>query len=380
MGWFTYHSGSGTQTCGPHNVKSPQSSVLSHHAEYLRVASCADQSFNHMTQVGLTLFAVPKPFIGHTGVIQRSAITSWTLLHPRPEIVLFGREKGIAEISLELGLRHEPHVATTELGTPLLNDLFGRARASATHDIMCYVNADIILLGDLMDAARTVTGRFSRFLMVGQRCDLDCSETVAFGQGWQQQLRARAERSEAFHGECGIDYFVFPRRFTPVIPPFAIGRTAWDNWLIYEARRLGVPVVDATLCLSAIHQKHDYNHHPAGTAGVWRGPEAVQNQLLAAAMPDVFSIRDATHLLIGDCIRSTWDRWHFRRRVETEQLFSPRLRLPLAILQWILRITFPLRAVIGATLSRPGGHDRYWRNRMNPRIRVRRRSHDNEDA
>ena len=41
----------------------------------------------------LTLFAVPKPFRDHTAMIQRNAITSWTLLRPHPQIILFGRKR-----------------------------------------------------------------------------------------------------------------------------------------------------------------------------------------------------------------------------------------------------------------------------------------------
>src|SRR5436309_411668 len=41
----------------------------------------------------LTLFAAPKPFRGHIGIIQRNAITSWTKLQPRPEIILYGTQE-----------------------------------------------------------------------------------------------------------------------------------------------------------------------------------------------------------------------------------------------------------------------------------------------
>ena len=49
----------------------------------------------------LTIFAVPKPFRGHIGVIQRNAIRSWTLLRPACDIILMGNEEGIAEIAAE---------------------------------------------------------------------------------------------------------------------------------------------------------------------------------------------------------------------------------------------------------------------------------------
>ena len=38
----------------------------------------------------ITLFTLPKPFVGHIGMIQRNAIQSWTRLHPDIDILMFG--------------------------------------------------------------------------------------------------------------------------------------------------------------------------------------------------------------------------------------------------------------------------------------------------
>ena len=51
----------------------------------------------------LTILSTPKRFSGIFEVIQTNAITSWTQLDPRPEIILFGRDEGTAEICAELG-------------------------------------------------------------------------------------------------------------------------------------------------------------------------------------------------------------------------------------------------------------------------------------
>src|SRR6516162_9243145 len=102
----------------------------------------------------ITIFAVPKVFRGHTAIIQRNAITSWTLLRPRPEIILFGIESGTEEICRERGLQHIPEVSCSAFGAPLLRDLFQKAQRSAKHDLLCYVNSDIMLLNDFSIAAR----------------------------------------------------------------------------------------------------------------------------------------------------------------------------------------------------------------------------------
>src|SRR5579862_4415619 len=96
----------------------------------------------------LAIFAVPKPFRGHIATIQRNAIAQWTRLSPRPEILLFGNEEGTAAIAQEFSLRHIPEIKCNQYGTPLVSDLFEKAQTIASHDTLCYVNADIMLLGD----------------------------------------------------------------------------------------------------------------------------------------------------------------------------------------------------------------------------------------
>src|SRR5207245_9622872 len=97
----------------------------------------------------ITFFATPKPFTGHIAVIQRNAITSWTVLRPRPLIVLVGDDQGTAEIAGDLGLGHIPVVRSNEYGTPLVEDIFATAEARASVDLFCYINADFMILGDL---------------------------------------------------------------------------------------------------------------------------------------------------------------------------------------------------------------------------------------
>ena len=72
----------------------------------------------------ITLFTLPKPFVGHIGMIQRNAIQSWTRLHPDIDILMFGSEQGTAEIAAEFGIRHFPDVDVNEYGTPRMSGYF----------------------------------------------------------------------------------------------------------------------------------------------------------------------------------------------------------------------------------------------------------------
>src|SRR6266852_1658098 len=97
----------------------------------------------------LTFFTTAKPFEGHNGIIQRNALKSWKLLDRDVEVILFGDEKGAAEACQDLRLRHVPQVARHESGFKYIGRIFDDAQEKAQHDIVCYVNCDIILTSDL---------------------------------------------------------------------------------------------------------------------------------------------------------------------------------------------------------------------------------------
>jgi hypothetical protein len=146
----------------------------------------------------LTLFTTPKAFDGHIGVIQRNAITSWTRLDPRVEVILPGRDAGTAELAAELGIRHEPDVACNDVGVPLVNALFGAAARLARHRLLCYVNADIILFGDFVSAVDQVARQKATFMMVGRRTDFDQTELIDFASpDWETKLRADGRLGES---------------------------------------------------------------------------------------------------------------------------------------------------------------------------------------
>jgi hypothetical protein len=249
----------------------------------------------------LTIFSIPKAFKGHIGVIQRNAIRSWTLLQPknqpRPEIILLGKDAGTAEIARELGLRHIPEVAVNEFGTPLLSDLFRKAEAAAHFPTLCYVNADIILQSSFLRAVDLAQKQVPKSLLVSKRINLDVPEPLAFGAGWEEAIKHRAQVSGADEHYSGIDAFVFPKGMYPSIPDFAIGRLWFDHWLIKAVRTQNLPVIDASRISPLLHQNHDYNHVPGGADQVWRGKEAERNFQLYGGVQHAYTLLDVTHEL-----------------------------------------------------------------------------------
>lgn len=257
-----------------------------------------------------TLFAVPKPFAGHVGIIQRNACESWAHLRLSCEIILFGDEDGTAEVARELGVQHVPTVARNEHGTPLISDLFAAAAGRARHDVLVYANADMILLDDLVHAVARVR-HLPRFLLCGQRRNLQIDDRLQFAPGWAERLRATA----LLHGHLAIpgaiDYFAFPRDLYTTVPPFAIGRAEWDQWMLFRARALNAPLIDATAAVLAIHQEHDYahlGHLPSGAAQA----EIDHNRELAQYHR--LDLRAATHLLTPTHLRPALTPAHLVRR------------------------------------------------------------------
>ena len=253
--------------------------------------------------VVLTLFSCPKPFRGRIHTIQRNAIQSWIRLNPRPEVFLLGDEEGTAEAVREFDLGHIPQVALNEFGTPLVNSIFEEAEKAATTGLMGYVNADLILMSDFVGAIHRVLEQEPRFLLVGRRWNLDIRDALLFDAQWERQLKGRIAKEGVLHPHFAVDYFVFPKGVLGEIPPFAIGRPAWDNWILYRARSLDLPIIDLTPAVTVVHQNHDYSHHPKGWTGAMKGDESRRNIELAGDVAHVHSLLDAQFYLTRKGVR-----------------------------------------------------------------------------
>jgi hypothetical protein len=271
----------------------------------------------------LTIFSIPKPFQGNISIIQGNAIESWVRLVPTCEVILCGNEPGVARIAAELGIRHIADIVCNEYGTPLLSNAFEQVCALAHHEVLCYVNGDIIFLDDLVGAVRQID--FTQFLLVGQRWNVDIAEPIEFVPGWEHEVRARAIDKGKLAPIDHIDYFVFPKNSIPSLPEFAVGRPGWDNWMIYHARVRRVPVIDGTCAVSAIHQNHAYGHVPQSSGARWEGPEADKNRALMGGKAHRFYITDATHKLMpGGKLVKALDDVYLERRASRQAILSNR--------------------------------------------------------
>jgi len=251
----------------------------------------------------VTIATLPKPFIGHIGIIQRNAILSWLHLQPRPDVILLGDEKGTAEIAAELNIKHLPSVECNTLGTPFLSSAFRMIEEHAKADLICYSNCDIMLFSGHMKAFSLIRERFAKFLIVGECINLDVRTPVNFQDAtWQSLLFSDAKERGKRRGS-NADFFLFPRGAFPEFLPLTLGRPFFDNWILYEARRLHLPVIDITPVAKAIHQNHFYSAVAGETTATHKGVEAHESLRLLGGWNHVYWISDATHRLTSAGLR-----------------------------------------------------------------------------
>ena len=248
----------------------------------------------------ITLFSTPKDFIGIFKIIQTNALRSWRHLSPDIQIIIMGDSQGSYEMAEEIGAEFIPNIRCSKEGTPLLSDLFRQAQKKARFSIMTFINADIILPVNFLNAVNIAAKRFNQFLLIGHRWDMDVNTVVDFqdSQAANHFWESAANKSQK-HPCTGIDYFVFNKGLWKSLPDFIIGRPGYDNWLIWNIRRRLLPVIDASEIINAVHQNHDYNfHNVKNRKGRDTGNETKVNIKLHKGK--LLNILDATYKIVSN--------------------------------------------------------------------------------
>lgn len=287
----------------------------------------------------LTIFTIPKPFTGHTEIIQRNAIESWKGLGADVEVVLLGDDAGVKLAAQEHNVKHYENLPRNQYGTPLLNSAFSLIENNSTTSLLCYVNSDIILTGEFLEAVKLCAARFHEFLMIGQCWDLRVDNLVYLNSpNWRSFLSEQRDKMGKKRGASAMDYFVFTRGAYANMPPFAVGRAWFDLWLVWQARQSCGVVVDATRQTRPIHQNHDYSHVKGGKAYSYGGIEAQMNFEMAGGEDHLYNMDNATHLLTN-----------YGFRINPLGYFLSKKQRDIVMKQWwkLVTLSRPLRHKIG---------------------------------
>ncbi|MFC1770745.1 glycosyltransferase family A protein [Candidatus Margulisiibacteriota bacterium] len=222
----------------------------------------------------LTIFSLPKSFSGIYKTIQENAISSWHQLKPAPQVILLGDDDGTAEIAAKYKCLHIPQIKRNKAGTPLVNDLFGKAAQKAKFDRLLFVNSDIILDDKLFQAIEKsdqllITrklvdkGNPLQSLYISQRWNLKIEKTLNFNDPESfKQLKENVKNLGELYAPTALDIFIFPKHLYQNMPDFSIGwpGATYDNWMIWYAKSQNLPVVDLTEAVTIIHQEHPVRH------------------------------------------------------------------------------------------------------------------------
>ena len=250
-----------------------------------------------MDKALVTILTAPKPFVdAHISTIQRNALRSWLALGNEVKVIVLGDDEGISENAKELCIKHISGVRCNEKGTPLISSMLELARQETDSPYLAIVNADIILFDDFLKAIKLVGNQFDKFLLVGQRWDMEVTEELETQSAFKA-LKMNFQSMGRLHPPAGSDYFVFPRTCYRSIPDFAIGRAGWDNWFIFKRRFDGWKVVDGTYQVTIVHQDHDYRHLPGGQPH-YRLPETRMNVTLGGGEHTIFTLFDVQYRLM----------------------------------------------------------------------------------
>jgi hypothetical protein len=155
---------------------------------------------------------------------------------------------------------------------------------------------------------------------------------LAFDKGWEDRLLREASLNGRLSHFTGVDFWIYPKGLLEGMPPFAIGRVAYECWCLYTARLRKADLVDATKVVVSVHQNHDYSHHPQGHEGVGRGIEAQRNREMVGGKPYFFIIKDRTHILTRKGLQRPLDGWRLWRGLRRAQVLPLSAPLPVGLL------------------------------------------------
>lgn len=238
--------------------------------KYESAMKCPGAPSGRCDETTFTIFAAPKPMSRpHIALIQRNAVRSWLNLVPKPKVIIFGEGEGLAEFAAAEGIKHVRDVNMLRFKhetMPSLGPLFRSASEHAVTKTLVFTNADILFPQAFADALMTCNNASDAFLMMVPRNRIQLTWDINFTDPeWDVRLFHHCDlvspncKTDSYRA---LDTFSYTRAtyHAVEIPPFAIGRPAYDNFLIHAAVWNRVPLVGTHTLLRVWHQNHDYTH------------------------------------------------------------------------------------------------------------------------
>jgi hypothetical protein len=235
----------------------------------------------------IIFFTCPRAFNEeyNIGQIQKNAILSWKKLDIEKKIILIGDEEGSEDFCKKYDLIYESNVEKNEFGTPLIDSIFKLGLSySNENDILCYINTDIILdekFSEMINNIHDFIEENKNFLISGIRTNI--YELVDFENNdqWKKQIKKFED-----HRPTAIDYFIFSKNTYDInqIPKFAIGKFAFDNWLLNYVIMKKYPTINCSNCVKVYHQMAPWfitnKFYERGDKSILNNSQVIENKKL----------------------------------------------------------------------------------------------------
>lgn len=211
-------------------------------------------------------------------LLHNATVKNWLSLRPFIIPVLFTNESALATECESLGWEVLPISSAAADGIPVLKYMYRDVMERYNTSFYAFSNGDILFTERLLETLIIIlnTGSLNLSeptLIVGQRTNVE-NVTLEEGSTWENIAAVAKNRGKLFTG-WAEDFFVTTRSYPwNDMPEVVIGRRAYDNWLVYNARKSHFSVIDATKTTLAVHQTDkggnfeghghkngDYNHN-----------------------------------------------------------------------------------------------------------------------
>ncbi|KAK3600959.1 hypothetical protein CHS0354_004168 [Potamilus streckersoni] len=209
---------------------------------------------------------------------------NWLSLRPFIMPIVFTNDTALARVCESAGWVVMPLRVAAADGIPVLKYMYLDAMRRFESNFYAFANSDILFTDTLVDTLIEIfqnnpTSRNStqdnstshhdnsashnptqdistsqyHTLIIGRRTNV-YNMTMKEGSSWSELTTVAKKRGELFRIDAE-DYFITSASYPwNDIPEIVIGRRAYDNWLVLNARKQKHQVIDATDTILAVHQ------------------------------------------------------------------------------------------------------------------------------
>ncbi|KAH3721563.1 hypothetical protein DPMN_064811 [Dreissena polymorpha] len=211
-------------------------------------------------------------------LVHNLTLINWRSLHPYVIPVVFSNESSVINECNQASVITLPLPAVAADGIPVLKHMYRDVMNLFNTSFYAFSNGDILftkeLIHTLAQMIKSTTEDMRKpILIVGRRTNVE-NVTIDEGIDWQNIKRISKSRGKLFTGLAEDFFITTPTYPWNEVPEVVIGRRAYDNWLVYNSRKMKNNVIDASNTILAVHQttqagnfeghghsNRDYNHN-----------------------------------------------------------------------------------------------------------------------